>query len=346
MPLPTDPMMLALAVALPWTSGARELRLAARLMTSGVSDAIAHLEAELDRDRADVIVADFAFFAAALVAERRNLPLVAFFHSGLPFPIQGRHPFADGEAFSRTIDARIAKVRRDAKLPPTAPGILDSPYSPDLNLLATTPALEGRDLNFGLNTKCVGPCVDGRAETDFPLERLRADAVKIYLSLGTVFNRHPARFLALIEGLSGPGVQIIVSAGPSYDALVGLASSELLIFRTVPQLAVLKAVDFVVSHGGNNTVNEALVAGKSLLVLPIGGEQEANARRVERLGAGIPLDRDRLTPQAVRAAFTRLRSEPGFAAKAKALASETHGASEAAQLIVQLARRHRPTPGD
>jgi hypothetical protein len=48
-------MMLALAVALPWTSGARELRLAARLMTSGVTDAIAHLEAELDREPADVI---------------------------------------------------------------------------------------------------------------------------------------------------------------------------------------------------------------------------------------------------------------------------------------------------
>jgi len=66
-PLPADPMMLALAVALPWTSGARELRLAARLMTSGVTDAIAHLEAELDREPADVI--RFAAKAKSLASQ-------------------------------------------------------------------------------------------------------------------------------------------------------------------------------------------------------------------------------------------------------------------------------------
>lgn len=340
-PLPAGPRMVAYALAIPHAAGAVEMQLAGRMMTSGMDTAVQHLEAELDREGADVVVADFAFFAAALVAERRRLPLVTLFHSGLPFPLEGQHPFTGGAALSRTIDARVRRVRAKLGLPLAPAGLLDRPYSPDLNLLATAPALEGRALDYGPTTCAVGPCVDGRVEAgDFPFERLRPEATKVYLSLGTVFNRHPERFRALLGGLQAPGVQVVVSAGPSYEALQPLAGPEVLLFRTVPQLAVLRAVDFVVSHGGNNTVNETLLAGRPLLVLPIGGEQEANARRVERLGAGLPLERQRLTAEAVRPAFTRLREEPSFRARAQAVAQSCvglPGAAGAATKILELA---------
>jgi MGT family glycosyltransferase len=343
-PLPVDLRMLAYAMLMPRTSGARELRLAARMMTTGVAHLVDRLERELDASPADVIVADFGFLAGWLVAERRRLPLVTFFHSGLPFLHDGEHPFTGGAEFSRAVDRRVGDIRKGLGLPPVAPGLLDSPYSPDLNLLATTPALEGRDAEFGQNTHWLGPCVDGRVETaPFDFARLRPEATKVYLSLGTVFNGHPSRFRALIEGLEGPGIQIVVSAGASYGALAAMASSDLLICARVPQLAVLDAVDFVVSHGGNNTVNETLLAGRPLLVVPIGGEQEANASRVERLGAGIALDRKKLTPTVVRAAFERLRSTPSHRQRAEAIAAaastQGRGAAEAARLIIQLAAR-------
>jgi len=346
-PLPAGAALMAYAVAMPFTSGATELRLAARMMTSGIPDAVRALEAELDREPADVIVADFAMLAASLVAERRSVPLVAFFHSGLPFPHRGEHPWVDGAAFSAAIDERVADSRARLGLAPIAPGFFDAPSSPDLNLLATTPALEGRDADFGPTTHWVGPCVDGRLEANvdqFPFHRLRADAVKVYLSLGTVFNRHPQRFRTLLEGVTRPGVQVVVSAGPSFAALKPLASPDVLLFKSVPQLAVLNAVDFVVSHGGNNTVNETLLAGRPLLVLPIGGEQEANARRVERLGAGIALDRLRLSPSVTRSAFERLTGEPGYRERAAAIAESSRGlrgAEDAARRILELARRSR-----
>ncbi|MEI8255520.1 MAG: glycosyltransferase, partial [Deltaproteobacteria bacterium] len=311
-PLAPSLAQLAYGTAMPWTAGATELRLAARLITAGSGSYVRQLEAELDREGADVIVADFGFVAGLFVAERRRVPHVAFFHSGLPFPEGGEYPFTGGAVFSRSVDARIAPARRSLGLPPAAPGFFDRPYSPDLNLLATAPALEGRTTDYGPTTRWVGPCVDGRVETaSFPLERLRPDAVKVYLSLGTVFNGRADRFRAVIRGLTAPGVQLVVSAGESFAALESMAGPDLLIFPWVPQLAVLRSVDFVVSHGGNNTVNEALMAGRPLLVLPIGGEQEANARRVERLGAGIRLERAPLGPESVREAFVRLTQEHG-----------------------------------
>ena len=73
-----------------------------------------------------------------------------------------------------------------------------------------------------------------------------------------------------------------------------------------------------------------------------GGEQEANAKRVERIGAGIALDRARLTPEHVRAAFARLRGDDGFKARATDIATATagtRGAETAARLIRELTAR-------
>lgn len=334
---------LAYGVVLPFTTGATELHVAARLFSSGAAHYVRALEAEIDADRADVVVADYLFFPAWLVAERRGLPFVAFYHSALPFSHEGHAPFANADSLVRTLDSRLGRVRRELGLPPAPARMLERPYASHLNLLATAPALEGRDDDLGPRTRYVGPCTDGRVEqtSDFPFAQLRADAFKVYVSLGTVFNGSPSRFLALVRGIASPGVQIVVSAGASYDAVVGLASDDVLVFRRVPQLAVLRAVDAVVSHGGNNTVNETLAAGRPLLVLPIGGEQEANARRVEAIGAGITLDRARLGPMHVREAFTRLRSTASFGERASRIAAAIDGmggAEMAADLIDKVGR--------
>ena len=332
------------ALAIPWTSGSTELRCAAELFTAGAATQARALTAELERSPAEVVVADYLFFAAWLAAELSRVPFVSLYHSALPFPSHGKTPFGAGEALVRTFDRRLARARRVLGLPPLAPRFIERPYPVDLNLLATAPALEGRDDDLGPRTRYVGPCLDGRVEdtSAFPFHRLRRDACRVYLSLGTVFNTRPDRFRALIQGISGPGVQVVVSAGASRAALADLESEQVMIFPRVPQLAVLDAVDIVISHGGNNTINEALRAGRPLLVLPVGGEQEVNARRVEALGAGIALDRARITAARVREAFARLRHDSSFSRRAAAIGEAVagmEGAARAASLITDVAER-------
>lgn len=41
------------------------------------------------------------------------------------------------------------------------------------------------------------------------------------------------------------------------------------IYRSVPQLAVLKMADVFVTHGGINRVSEALVQGTPMVVIPL-----------------------------------------------------------------------------
>ncbi|MFD0392328.1 glycosyltransferase [Streptomyces nogalater] len=54
----------------------------------------------------------------------------------------------------------------------------------------------------------------------------------------------------------------------------------------VPQPLLLESVDLFVTHGGFNSVREALRTGTPLAVLPHFGDQYTNAERVAELGLG------------------------------------------------------------
>ncbi|CAL9336555.1 Aclacinomycin-T 2-deoxy-L-fucose transferase [Streptomyces sp. enrichment culture] len=54
----------------------------------------------------------------------------------------------------------------------------------------------------------------------------------------------------------------------------------------VPQPLLLETVDLFVTHGGFNSIREAMRTGTPLAVLPHFGDQHANAGRVEELGLG------------------------------------------------------------
>jgi UDP:flavonoid glycosyltransferase YjiC (YdhE family) len=131
----------------------------------------------------------------------------------------------------------------------------------------------------------------------------------------------------------------VVAAGASYDAIRARAATDDIVVRFAPQIALLPRMTAVIGHGGNNSTNETLRAGKPLVVVPFGGEQIANARRVEALGVGIALDPARLTGERVAEAV-RAVLEPGVVARASELAAavpEGDGAAIVADALERLA---------
>ena len=81
---------------------------------------------------------------------------------------------------------------------------------------------------------------------------------------------------------------MIVSKGPQHDQFEladNMAGAEFL-----PQTSILPQVDLVITHGGNNTVTEALYFGKPMVVLPLFWDQYDNAQRVHDTGFGVRLD--------------------------------------------------------
>ncbi len=90
----------------------------------------------------------------------------------------------------------------------------------------------------------------------------------------------------------------------------------------VPQRAVMARMAAVVTHGGLNTVLDALAAGLPLVVVPLAFEQGAIAARVARSGAGLVIPPRQLTPERLRQVLTRLLIEPAFRSRAAALSRE------------------------
>ena len=74
----------------------------------------------------------------------------------------------------------------------------------------------------------------------------------------------------------------------------------------LPQTSILPHVDAVITHGGNNTVTEALYFGKPMVLLPVFWDQYDNAQRMHETGFGIRLDTYGHDPAELPAAVERL----------------------------------------
>jgi UDP:flavonoid glycosyltransferase YjiC (YdhE family) len=98
----------------------------------------------------------------------------------------------------------------------------------------------------------------------------------------------------------------------------------------------------MITHGGANSVMEAMHFGVPLLVTPICNDQFHNARFVERARTGRALDLGTAGPEAVWDALAALLSdgaERAAANRASISYRERGGAKRAAELVLACASR-------
>jgi len=136
-----------------------------------------------------------------------------------------------------------------------------------------------------------------------------------YAALGTLFNERPEVFRAVAEAIGG---DLVMAVGRADLDAIGPLPPRVRVVRWVDdQAEVLRRARLFVSHGGMNSVSEALVAGTPLLVLPQTAEQRVNARRIAELGAGRVLFDEHPAPDRLRA-----EAEAVLASDAAARAAE------------------------
>ncbi|HYP40113.1 MAG TPA: glycosyltransferase [Chloroflexia bacterium] len=174
----------------------------------------------------------------------------------------------------------------------------------------------------------------------------------IYASLGTVFNRVPDIFPAIVEGLRDEPINLIVTIGQNQDPeQFGPQPPHIHIVRYIPHTLLFPLCDLFITHSPFYTVMSALSYGLPLLMVPIAGDQPAHAARVAGLGVGRVLKRKahpenyfgqsvpELSPESVRVAVRELLGDPSYKMNAGRIKNDIEsleGPESAVDLLVRL----------
>lgn len=135
------------------------------------------------------------------------------------------------------------------------------------------------------NYHFVGPAVDDRAEEPFSFEK--SGNPLVYISFGTLMHADKCFWKKLIAAFAGKRVEVVCSVGSEkLVRALGDLPSNVRAFAKVPQLTLLSRAALFVTHGGMNSVNEALYYGVPMIVLPFGLDQPLVGRELQRRKLG------------------------------------------------------------
>lgn len=191
----------------------------------------------------------------------------------------------------------------------------------------------------------VGPSIrPGGDRVDFPLDQLAAGP-NLYISLGTAVSRGSGSGFTEIcfDAFGSTNWQVVLATGRGTDpASLGTPPANFLVRSHVPQLDVLERADVFVTHGGVNSVMEAVWYGVPLIAIPHTIEQLMFADRAAQLGLGSRLDPADVTASTLRDAVLAVTADSGYRirlAGLSAAAKKAGGYQKAADAIEEAVIR-------
>lgn len=183
----------------------------------------------------------------------------------------------------------------------------------DMNIVWTTREFQPGARFFGEHFHFVGPSIGRRKEIEgFPFDQL-SDRPLVLVSLGTLYHDQPWFYRETLRALGRLDVQAVIATGKRLDPeAIGSIPDNCLLFDSVPQLALLERADVFITHGGMNSVSEALCSGVPMLVTPQMVEQRYVARQAYRKGAAIVLEKEDVTADRLQAGVEELLNTPDY----------------------------------
>lgn len=132
----------------------------------------------------------------------------------------------------------------------------------------------------------------------------------VVVSLGTFLSARSDILARLAAVLQRVDVRVAMAIGGTDRAALGELPADWLVRQSLPQVTLLEQASVLVTHGGNNSVTEALTFGVPMLVLPFSTDQFDGAAAVERNLAGIALDPNRASRPLIAGAIRGLLRNP------------------------------------
>lgn len=315
-------------------------------------DAAAQAEALLPilhRFAPDISVVDVITVAGALASDMARVPYATLVVHPLHTPSRSLPPFGYGRRPARwppltwlrdgwmrhnnrkDLERARAEMNRNRValgLPPS--DALDVGLSERLVLVATLPALEIPRPDWPPQAHVIGPCLwDYPGSAEFEPPEGVGPLVLIAPSTAYGGDRMLSPSIAAVASL---GARAVVTAGAA--ALPEALPPGVVAAPGVAHAAVLPYAAAAVANGGHGTVLRILSAGVPMAVVAGHGDQQENAYRVGRAGAGIQVRFP--SHRSVARALGRILADPRYARSAARIAGEASrldGPGRAADLI-------------
>jgi UDP:flavonoid glycosyltransferase YjiC (YdhE family) len=267
----------------------------------------------------DLIVREGMEYGGCLAAEQLGLPHASVAGNAYAAVDSPEIHYFPGNR--RMVAEPLARHREEVGLPPDPNNLM--PFR-GLHLCFTPPAWDGDsaprppNARFLRHTSTVPP---GARLPDWFGEL--PDRPTVLASLGTVFNKTPGVLEAIVNALAGESVNLIVAIGRDQDpGRFGSQPAHVRLEPYVAQPLVLAHCDAFVTHGGFNSIKEALVEGVPMVVLPITADQPYSAERCSDLGVATTVGPEDRTPEAIRDAVRQVLGEPNYSANARDFQSD------------------------
>ncbi len=293
-----------------------EVSEAVKMLERVVKTSLSAFEAVFDgEDNYDYVIYDSMFIIGAEIGRVLNIPTICS-HTTLVNAFEAPSNPEGLECFMGEFDHVINSIKEieqtyGVRFPdiisgyPIAEGML--------NLVYTSryfhPDVKGIDDSY----KFIGMSLGDRKEKiSFPFEKI-ADKKIIYISLGTIFNDSVEFYEACFKAFMDMDVQVVLSIGNRINKnAFKFIPDNFIVLDYVPQLEVLKQTDVFITHGGPNSVNEALCNNVPMILVPQYADQFAVAHRVEELGAGINIEKDKVNAGLLKQAVIKVLSDSSF----------------------------------
>lgn len=309
------------------------------MLVDTVEPAIGPLRAHLRATRPDVVVIDPMFYAAAIAAHDVGIPWLGLSTSLNPCIRDD----VESELITtlRALDpARHALFESHGM---SARFRVSDVLSPLGTFVLSTSALLGDDLpNDGVPVHRVGAALPSRPTS---LQPPRSDGRPlVYVSFGSQAYHQPQRLGVVLEAARELQATFVVAMGELADSpLARSAPANVETIAFAPQVELLGRASAIITHGGANSVHEALAHGVPLVVSPICNDQPHSAALVAARGCGRVIDLAASSPATLAAALRAVLAEQSTErAVARSIArsyAEAGGASEIARLVLRAAQR-------
>jgi zeaxanthin glucosyltransferase len=293
-------------------SGLSGLRRIIRDLSQTTAMLCAELPEALRREGIQAMLCDQMEAAGGLVAQALGLPYLSVAcalpinrEPGLPLPVMpfayGTRPF-DLQLYhhsTRVHDWMMQPLRDVLVAASLSLGLkshegLQDCLSPHAQISQTVPGFDFPRQGAPEHFYHLGPLRGTMAQPlslPWPID---SEKSFVFASLGTLQGGRLGMFVQIAKACRQLGAQLLVAHCGGLDpgqARQVLAAGATWVTDFAPQQSVLARADAVVTHGGLNTVMDAIAAGTPMLVMPIAFDQPGVAARVVYSGTGLRLHR-------------------------------------------------------